>query len=598
MSQRSSRSGQKRAAEVDASTVGAESAAAGSVKRSRRASGAAVSLAEPGNNPFDTETPEEKKRQFFSQYHTELLRAWILDYPEWAQKVPTARAANRESLLTALVLHTDRPAAKTKAAQLAEMQKCWAKTHKSKVEKSPGYAVPPDADFPAIASSPAPKVRGAPPALGAAAAAAAAALENSSEEEDEKMGDEYESEEEQDPATPARAALVVLDAAGSGSSAEQVHLPADGCWTCIAVPPASATNTRQQWLCVCGRRGDLPTAHPTSKELMRSKLAGGLSSPSTTSASEGTATRAETAAEKLSKLDNHFVQLGTQLGSAHPLFAKTLAAMSPEQALKTARKALGSSKTQRPSQQLITLIQSGKLLNVAFAFPRPLAVVDGKAETVSGLTIDFQSGKHSATTASDPTKPAPLASATDLCMALFSTILPALIDRPTAMMEWITLGRTALQLSTSDGWPFASKYADALLQERISVEEKVGMAAPSDEVLRDIRTELGRPTFFQAGGAGRPAAAAKSGQGPCHMFNRTGSCQRGAHCRFEHICSNPSCGQRHAASSVDSCRAFIPTQFAAATPGTGGRRKPGGARSVASASGSVVTAKPAAPLNE
>jgi hypothetical protein len=37
-------------------------------------------------------------------------------------------------------------------------------------------------------------------------------------------------------------------------------------------------------------------------------------------------------------------------------------------------------------------------------------------------------------------------------LALFSTILPALVDMPAALSQWFALGRTALQLERTRGW--------------------------------------------------------------------------------------------------------------------------------------------------
>lgn len=606
MSGRKSRSGQKRAAEaVDASAVvGAgddESAVAGSAnKRTRRNSGAAVSLAEPGVDPLNSKTHEEKKRQFFSQFHTELIRAWLLDYPGWREKAPSVRTADRDALLTALVLYAARPPGKARAAQLAEMQKCWKK-HNKKGGDPPGlHEVPSGKDFPPLPPSPSPKPGGAPPAPSSAEKGRITVVSSDSESEDEEMGDEDEEDNSPPPSTPPpRKKQTEIDLARSGSSTGgEANMPADGCSTCVAMPPAAAVNSRKQWLCTCGRRGDLPTEHAINRELMRVAMAKGLESrASSASAAASSTSASEPGGDKLSKLENHFSQISKQLGEDHPLFAKSLPALTPEQAFKTVRLALGNTKVQRPSQHLLALIQSGKLLNVAFALPRPLAAIDGKGELVSGLTIDLNTGKHSATTASDPTKPAQLASAAELCMALLSTILPALIDRPAAMMEWITLGRSALHLSTTEGWPIASKYVDALLVERISTHEKIALAKPSDEVLRDIRAEANTSRLFPQNEQSRPPAQQKP-QGVCHNYNRSG-CNRGASCRFEHICANPTCGKRHPASSVEGCRASIPQPQSSSTviiPGGSSRKKSSGA---VRSGGSVVTVKSApAPSEE
>jgi hypothetical protein len=68
---------------------------------------------------------------------------------------------------------------------------------------------------------------------------------------------------------------------------------------------------------------------------------------------------------------------------------------------------------------------------------------------------------------------------------MFGTILPVLIDRPAAMMEWITLGRTALALSpTPARWPVAAAYMEQLLAER--VPQRKPLSDTSDLVLRTV----------------------------------------------------------------------------------------------------------------
>ena len=148
-------------------------------------------------------------------------------------------------------------------------------------------------------------------------------------------------------------------------------------------------------------------------------------------------------------------------------------------------------------------------------------------------------------------------------MALFSTILPALIDRPAAMIEWIALARTALEVKNKhNSWPAAMHYIEGLLRERICTSNKEGFAKPSDSVLRDVTTAVkGHDHFFPPGNAQQRTAGGKQQQtGKCHDFQRN-ACTRSP-CMFLHICAvcngshgatqNPACAKTHSAQRAGS----------------------------------------------
>ena len=194
--------------------------------------------------------------------------------------------------------------------------------------------------------------------------------------------------------------------------------------------------------------------------------------------------------------------------------------------------------------------------------------------TESGTII--QQGKNTAP---------PVTSSQAFCMALFSTILPALIDRPAAMLEWMALARTALQIEAEprSNWARASAYVDQLLQRRIP--QRKGISEPSDAVLRTIRNM----DSFASQGAGGPMRQPDSRRGGddavCHQWNADGMCVRAPNCRFRHVCCD--CGGQHPASGC-SRRSSGSVSGGQRQPfrrggGAGGSQRSGGASSVTTA---------------
>ena len=120
------------------------------------------------------------------------------------------------------------------------------------------------------------------------------------------------------------------------------------------------------------------------------------------------------------------------------------------------------------------------------------------------------------------------------CAAIFSTILPALIDKPMAMLQWLALRRTALELESRYGWHTASQYITQLLNER--VPQSQGFVDVSPHVLESVRMA----PRLQYGGGGHaassgPPARAQGGTGTCHNWNRGLPCASSP-CIFAHVC--------------------------------------------------------------
>lgn len=590
----STRSGRKRAAdsdaELDASTVAASAVAAAAPPQPKRTRLPAGALRE-GDAPLGGEHPSIARRQFWQQFDTELLRAWLLDFRDWKSMLPKAKTASRDVLLDALVERDAvRPKGKSLAAQLDGLQKNFLKAH-------------PDAAAPGLEPALRPVPASAPPA------SAPAQRDRSpqrqplfSEAEDEEEGDNESDEEEPPPAStpprhPPASAARDLQRDFSRAAAAAGPLPhhwEHGCLTCTTVPSAGLVSATGAWVCHrCGLRGDLDASHAANAHLGR---ASGQHAPPS-SAADGQTTRDATDSAPADKLEKHLLALSARLGTPHPLFSTKATAPAPSDAIRTVRQALGASTTESPSLQLLSLIQSGKLLDASFAVPRPFLRDVGSVDALA--TISFGAGGPVLNTTKDPTRPPPLASLEEFTLALVSTILPALIDRPAAMVEWLALTRTVLHLSNKDGWPSARRYLDALLRERIGVADKLPFAPPSDPALRDIRADATRERFgFPpiAPGQRAPSNTRPPG-GKCHSFQSSGACGRagGGVCFFEHVCA--VCGAAdHGALQRTTCAAQYkppaPGPQRPAGSGSKGKRGGGGSGRTAPSSGASVTTKP------
>ena len=121
-----------------------------------------------------------------------------------------------------------------------------------------------------------------------------------------------------------------------------------------------------------------------------------------------------------------------------------------------------------PSPALIKLIQSGKLTSVGWAVPQRTDVPNRKGETTADdlaavFKLPGMSGLASV----------PVRSESEFSMALASTIYPALIAQPQALLQWFSLGRSILTLSQRFGWQAASGFLDRILLANVRKRESI-----------------------------------------------------------------------------------------------------------------------------
>jgi len=484
-------------------------------------------------------------RLFWEQFDTPLLRSWMLDYPQHKDVLRVADQNNREVLIATLVQHGKRPAARSQATQLAALQKVFL--------QSSGRAAADNSPLPGLFRAGEKQVT----------------VDDTSSEPDEHE-EKY----------PSQSQLQLEQRTGPGTTLPgqnqtRSHSPTTySCLTCLVEP--SREVKAGKWICECGRRGDLPGEHPVNEGLTKEKLiklekAAAAPGASLSSGSSSTGQSSFTATPKLTLRDAHLKELfDTNAHTPNPKFAagRTLSAAD---ALAAARDISGAAMCDPPSAQLIALIQSGFLKKPGFALP--LSSSRDTSKDASATTLEFDDQGRAKSKTNDVTVATELKDFNHFCSALLNTILPALIDRPVAMMEWISLAANALfWTGSSDGWPAARAYIHMMLSEQVSSRQS--FAVTTDRVNRAMHESAAAGSFRQAGGA-RSAGSGK--QLSCNPWNAGApgmQCSR-ANCEFAHHCALCSSTQ-HARGSCPRNRGGGQSAPSLAESSRGGRN--GGGR--------------------
>ena len=513
---------------------------------------------------------------FWSQWDTQLLYAWLADWKKI--KITKKQSTDREYLINTLCV-SPWAARPKEGIELSELRKVWTTMvgaeaagqyefipgrHKDSASSSSAAAssssaaagAPPqlpemDDPFPQplFASPPAAK-----PATKRASAAAFFSPTPSS------MNDEEEEGNDEDDRAPSPVPK-------KSRPTSQLH----ECLHCMKFVESS----KDQFICPhCLVRGDLEMSHGTNVHL--SQMA--LRAPATPASKEPAAAAASSSASSGQSLSTAGIQvsapklldkeLQTMLDE-HPTNTLFRAVCPDDLAIVENRKALGASATQRPTTKALQVVREGKLINIAYALP----IAIGSAAALEGR-MGFDSSGNVTVVASKA-----LAKVTTLeqfATAFFSTIGPALVNRPMALAQWFSLGRTALKIQSDNRGDFApaAAYMEQLLAERVFASEDFSRV--SDQILTTIRgAAMARPPQPGAGGPDRNRAPDRRGgggsahqdRGPCFSWNRGAVCATSP-CKFAHVCTE--CRGAHKAPVCPSPRerSTIPSRPGSKAPGS------------------------------
>jgi len=517
-------------------------------------------------------------REFWDSIATPFLHAWATDYDTVdARALPEERA----TLLTWLV-ETDGvevPDGDTREKQIAQLRKCYRKRKGGKGRLPPVEAAPELEPLSPNSGSDAeddgartpPLAQPMAPPIDAAALAAGHLQQRAA-------ADHRSPSPVASPAPLSQADLAAQIARFAELQARVAPSPGSvrACLTCGVPPPTSAPPV---FNCAgCGLRGDVPLEH-AANVFLRARLTGPAAPAAAASSAAASSISGQSAPvlkTGLSALDQALSRM-LERGVAMPLFSGPSAgdAVSHSEALALTARAYEASKYQPPSEHLIALIRSGKLRDVGYALPRPHQSLAGEQESQAG-TMALSGGALQFVN-KVPVAPA-VASSQQFCMALLSAILPALADRPRAMMEWITLGHTALALEASNGWAVAQVYLQRALAAAIDVGKPFAEEVNPHVLLPIIigAAALAPPRSHAPGDAPRAAGGGGGGGSgadrqfkACYNWNGNKTCSREP-CPFAHVC-------QHCASTGHRGSACPGTRG-----GGGSRRAPPGGSSVAS----------------
>lgn len=496
---------------------------------------------------LDQSTRLDAEIDWWSQWDPRLVSAWLRDYKEVTdEEVKDHKAILNQLALLVIGKLADRPSGATKKDQLAALRE----NLMHRVEQYP------DVDKSAL-----PGYRSTRPAL--------------PESLNDHLGDSSSGEDDDEDAPPAPASSQPSPAPpvsspaqkvwrqpsfGSPSSvpppvAAPVSSPAYGsspqdadCPHCLAPRPMHVFSMR--FACTeCARRSDVAIDHPINMELRRAyektlELAAShglaatpIGSSSGQSKGDSITPRAVMAA---ASAHDRMCEIELARGGDFPLFVgpQAGASLTHDVALERARLALYGQMYERPSAKLIELVRAGKLHHVGWTVPRRIEL--GVSSMDISNRVDVVDGQLVLASAQSKGLQAACSSVQQFASAMFSTIIPSLIDRPAALMQWVVLARTALELEVQDGWPAASSYIAQLLQERITQHQPFD--AVSQQALSSIAhlratvrigTSLDHPP---AGGrpAGSSAAVDVSRQA-CDRHN-AGTCTNPCPSGRRHVC--------------------------------------------------------------
>ena len=497
---------------------------------------------------------QEVTRKYWRQYDTELIAAWLLDHTESAQLNLTPEVLlDRERIINILAMEdwATVPKSTSKPKMLLDLQAIFKKHDPTHHGALPAMFDPNRVGFDLEGDDRPYEQKDEEmryPASTVDARDQRIAELQAQLAEQSKQQQQQQQQQQQSRLAPlnlfARPGPPLAASSTSAAALDQRPLQCSTCSTPNYTPFSS-------WRCnnpSCELRGDLPISAPENvhflkerERLHEAKLAvmrgGSAPAASATSVSSGQSTDSRADANLgFNSLDREYARAAAA-APTFDLFAGTNAGLQlgHTAALEMARKALAATSTQIPSEQLIALIRSGKIWKIGHAIPRQImtGVVSGE-----GLAFDQASGGFKLESKQTP-PPDGCATMHSFVAALVSTILPALIDRPAAMMNWIVLARTALEIERTESWKAASDYITQLLMQQVSTR------SPFIDVDRSVLQNViwqNRSTPNTQHQPSRQPASQPSGSTElrrCQDFNNGVTCaavRNGGVCPLVHAC--------------------------------------------------------------
>jgi hypothetical protein len=248
---------------------------------------------------------------------------------------------------------------------------------------------------------------------------------------------------------------------------------------------------------------------------------------------------------------------------------------------------------QAQSPYLTDLIRSGHFKELTMALPVTLAEAQArKKEDAAGRALRVAGSGEVFAQASCMVE-RPVTDLQEFLKIVVVAILPSLFDRPRAMLDWLELSRSVINIAESaDGWTIAAAYMQSLLADRVhrgDAFNKVDLAilqtaqVSARSAAAAAAPRAGGPAGRAGGDGARPEWLRHTKPGACREWNVGSGCKAPeGQCAFRHVCIWPGCDKEHQGRDCDkrhpSYVPRAPLAGGAHKRGRGGNRKAGPAR--------------------
>ena len=228
-------------------------------------------------------------------------------------------------------------------------------------------------------------------------------------------------------------------------------------------------------------------------------------------------------------------------GALMERFAATTA-ITPAMVFEELRTALMGDNFERPLDQLVQLVQSGKLSEIGFAVPRTAEQARDDRHNSSKMAVTRTADGLMSLEATAAVQAQLVPDFRTFAKAMFGVIIPSLIDRQRPLLDWLKLTHTVMRIEEMHGWEAARDYLSRSLEDAVLAQREFGSVR--DEILRTTKEKFGsqRTTRPHLGEQSAPSyRSLPLRRDICRDWNFGPQGCAKAECRYPHECAVVSC---------------------------------------------------------